>query len=546
MRFLEVLNAKKENDLHFVCKNLLEIYQVKYTKLNLIYLLDNHIDNPSLLTIKDTLFEYGIESAAINKGKFSYVDFETPFVCSIQKKNWQKASFTLVSNVTDKDITYLDPEKHKYDTISFLEFENIDKGVVLLTDDNHKKDEANLKSNLVKQRNINIAKNMPIYMFCALLIFTLVNIIFNYQLNISWINVVFTSTSFVGLLISNLLLLYHIETNNPVIREVCGGNTKKLNCDSILNSSHSSFFGISWSIWGFSYMATLFTLQIFFTTHIIYTYIIIISAIIISPYIIFSFYYQAKIVKQWCPLCLIIQFALIINFISSLVFIKVNGFIFSISHLYNYLLSLSLFLFIVLAVYSLLPIIKNSRKYKNMNKNWRKLRYNSEIFQTLLYKNDKIKYPTDNLGIVIGNPNAKNEIVKVCNPFCEPCSKAHPELEEIIKRNNDVKVRIIFTASGEQSDSQTAPVTHLLAIQEKYGQNKIMQALDDWYSSHLKIYTNFAEKYPIDFELENQKAKINAMWEWCDNMKIRATPTIYINGFEYPDSYKISELKNFF
>ena len=543
---LNFLYAKKESDLNIVCQNILDIFQVKYSKLNLKNILDNHVDNSSLLTIKDTLFEYGVESAAIKKGSYNYVDFETPFICSIQKEDWHKASFTVISHVNDMEITYLDPQNNKFVTIPLVEFESIDKGVVLLTDNTHKKDEVNLNTNLVNQRNQKIVRNIPIYLAFAVFVSALANIIINYQVNVSWVNVVFMITSFVGLLISTLLLWHDIDAYNPIVREVCGGQSKKLNCDAILNSSQSSFLGVSWSTWGFSYMATLFTLQVFFPTNLVFTYISLISAITVSPYIFFSLYYQAKVAKQWCPLCLIIQSVLFINLIGALFFITNNGLLVSIVHSYNYILTLALFIGFVLIVYTLIPIIKNALKNKDTEKKWQKLRYNPEIFQALLQKNEKINCPTDNLGIVVGNPNAKNEIIKVCNPYCGPCASAHPELEQIIKMNKDVKVRIIFTASGEESDKRTAPVEHLLAIQERDGLHQVHQALDDWYLAKEKNYEQFAEKYPMNGELNNQKDKIIAMRDWCDKMKIRATPTLYINGFECPDTYRIAELKNLF
>lgn len=245
-------------------------------------------------------------------------------------------------------------------------------------------------------------------------------------------------------------------------------------------------------------------------------------------------------------LCLVIQIVLFINAISIIFFLNSNNIQFSSDYTYYYLLSIVLFLSFVVSVYILIPIIKDARKNKEIEKKWKKLRYNPEIFQALLNKSEKITYPTNNLGIVVGNLNAKNEIIKVCNPYCAPCSNAHPELEQIIKMNNDIKVRIIFTASGEESDIKTAPVQHLLAIQEKSGLNELRQALDDWFLAKEKSYENFAEKYPINGELNNQKDQIIAMRDWCNNMKIRATPTLYINGYEYPEIYRISELKNFF
>lgn len=72
------------------------------------------------------------------------------------------------------------------------------------------------------------------------------------------------------------------------------------------------------------------------------------------------------------------------------------------------------------------------------------------------------------------------------------------------------------------------------------------QAAKGWYLADKKDYEAFAQKYPMNGELKQQKDKIIAMREWCNVMKIRSTPTIYVNGQELPNSYRIAELKNFF
>jgi len=89
-------------------------------------------------------------------------------------------------------------------------------------------------------------------------------------------------------------------------------------------------------------------------------------------------------------------------------------------------------------------------------------------------------------------------------------------------------------------------VLHFLAIQELRGSRILNQALDDWYLAKDKNYQIFAEKYPLNGEQNNQKEKVKEMMKWCNTMKIRATPTIFINGSELPEDYLISELKNFF
>ena len=92
------------------------------------------------------------------------------------------------------------------------------------------------------------------------------------------------------------------------------------------------------------------------------------------------------------------------------------------------------------------------------------MKKDSRIFEALLAKQKKITASADGLGIIVGNPNATNTIIKVCNPYCGPCAKAHPAIHDLIKENENIKVQILFTATAKENDKRSKPVKHLLAI----------------------------------------------------------------------------------
>jgi len=95
-----------------------------------------------------------------------------------------------------------------------------------------------------------------------------------------------------------------------------------------------------------------------------------------------------------------------------------------------------------------------------------------------------------------------------------------------------------------------------LAIAEKNEEEIIKQALDDWYLPDTKDYEAFSAKYPMNGELQQQNAKIEAMKDWCDKIGIIFTPTFFIsipgnNGhttqyFKLPEIYSVDDLKYFF
>lgn len=149
------------------------------------------------------------------------------------------------------------------------------------------------------------------------------------------------------------------------------------------------------------------------------------------------------------------------------------------------------------------------------------------------------------MGIIVGNPAGTTVIVKVCNPYCDPCAKAHIIIDELLKNNPNIKVQIIFNATGKEGDARNEPVKHLLDIYKESDKQRIHQALDDWYLSDAKEYQNFALKYPLRNKLELQDNEILKMSDWCQKNKIDFTPTFFINGNQLPEIYSPADLKFF-
>ncbi|QNL49825.1 thioredoxin domain-containing protein [Olivibacter sp. SDN3] len=545
MTWFKYLLKSNDDDSHLVINRLLEKFGNQFTERQVAKLLASHEEYPSLLAIKDVLSRYGIDSDAVRKGNYAYSDFETPFICLIQQEDWSRPSLSIVLNADEEEICYLDPISSKDKIVSVSEFEQIDKQIVLLLDGDGAVDEENYQENKRVQFLDRIIGKLPLLLGVFPLLWTGVFLLsgnFHFQ---QLISVAFLISSFVALFVCILLLWHEVDAHNPFLKEVCGGQGKKANCGAVLESKSSTFLGISWSSWGFAYFATFFVCQMFFPGQAFHLMFWSVASIFVAPYILFSIYYQSKIVKQWCPLCVTVQGVLLLNTIMSalVLFHTIKENVLSGSW---HDIGLIVFLGVCFLVGShiAIPLLKQAKDSADYERKWKKLKYNAEIFQSLLEKNERITVSPDDIGIIIGNPKAGREIVKVCNPYCGPCSKVHPILEELIRENNDIRLRIIFTASVDEQDIKTPPVAHLLAIQEKYGQEKVHQAMNDWYLAEKKDYQLFSSKYPMNGELKLQQNKIKVMREWCDAMKIRATPTIYIDGYELPDSYRIYELKH--
>jgi protein-disulfide isomerase len=190
------------------------------------------------------------------------------------------------------------------------------------------------------------------------------------------------------------------------------------------------------------------------------------------------------------------------------------------------------------------PVLLNAKDAPTYRAAYKRLMYNPEMFSALLHQQREATDGWQNLGLSIGNPNAKHTIIKVCNPYCGPCAKTHPVLEEIITHNPDYNLRIIFNASNHVLDKTAVVVRHFLAVAEKGDAKKTEMAVDEWYRSEKKNYEDFAAKYPMNCELKLQDHKIEAMSRWCQDTGVTYTPTIFVNGRRLPETYSVEELKN--
>lgn len=304
------------------------------------------------------------------------------------------------------------------------------------------------------------------------------------------------------------------------------------------------FDWLSWSEVGFFYFTGGLLLLLFSGNNITNTISLLsVLTLLALPYIFFSVYYQWRVAKQWCVLCLAVQALLLlgginvlandlnVSFLDIPVFFLINAFL--------------IYLLPVLLWYAVKPSILRLQEAKNTKREYLRIKFNAEIFETLLKKQKAITIPADGLGIDIGNPDATNTLIKVCNPYCGPCAKAHPKIDKLLEEIPNLKVKIIFSTSADPEDITFKTVSHLMAINEEGNQKIMKQALDDWYFADEKYYKPFAKKYPMNGEIAKQQHKIEAMKKWCKSTGISFTPTIFMNGNQLPDAYSIEDLKYF-
>ena len=497
---------------------------------------------PSLLSLSNVFDRLQIPNQSFRLDESQIDKLEAPFV-TFMKGQQGGDDFVLVTQLSADTVTYsIDINKAK--AVSRQNFLADWKKIVFVAEKSEKSGEADYVKNheieLRQKRKKALLIGGAIGILCLLVLLFSFSAKSNLLVGISLIFI-----KLAGVATTVLLLIYEIDKSNNFVKNICTtGN--QTNCDAVLNSKASKILGMSWGEAGFFYFAatTIFLLfpGITLPTKIFW----LASANIISvPYIFFSVYYQWRVVKQWCPLCLTVLAVLaleltwsVFNFWNSLTLPTANVAVISLA-----LLAIVTPMIIWFAVKPLLIKLKENSGYKS---GYKRLLYSPDIFNGLLQQQKQIAEGYNDLGITIGNPNAAHTIVKVCNPYCGPCARAHPELEEILNHTDNVNIKIIFTATNAAEDKAGKVVKHLLAVASKGNVKHTQQALDEWYMAPQKDYESFAVKYPMNGELKMQDEKIDAMSNWCTKAEIMHTPTIFINNRQLPETYSIEELKHIF
>ena len=512
---------------------LLQQLKVKVNINTIDDTLHNHPDYPSFLSITDSLQKWNVESLAIQTSADKLDEIPVPFITSLKS-----GVFVTVIAVDNQNINLCN-QHGKKELIERESFLKIWTETIVVAEANEKSGEPDYK----KKLNQSIIKSIT---YSLLPITCLAFVLWPFINGTDGLlPTAYLLLKLVGLTVSLLLLWYDIDKGNPLLKQICSG-IQKANCNAVLNTKAASLFGVlTWSEVGFIYFSGSLLFASFAGIKEIMPVLCSLS-LLAFPYIFFSIYYQWRIAKQWCVLCLLVQSVLLLETVLVLIGTRI-----SVDTVINTVNNYWIIAIISIAIptiswFLVKPLLKKLQKAKYEKRSYLQLKYNDQVFWSLLQKQKSIvEHDTEGLGILIGNPNANHTIVKVCNPYCGPCANAHPELEKVIAQNPNINAQIIFSVSNSEDDYRVKPVKHLLAIAEKSNEQLTHKALDDWYLATEKDYNSFANKYPMNGELKMQTAKIEKMSNWCNNVGIQYTPTLFIDGYELPKNYQLKDINYF-
>lgn len=526
-----------------VAGNYLKILNIPITETSMRNILYEHPNFPSLFALSNTFERFNIPNTALRVDSKEFEKLVPPFVAYVSNQKTGK-DFVLVKSVSEKGVEYIFEKKAI--KVSIEDFLANWDNVILKATPNEKSGEKDFQIN--RQREITQVNKSNALIATSVLLFGLILFFFFKSMPDNLITNAFSLfiIKFFGLFISILLLIYELDKSNSLVNRICT-TAKSANCAAVLESKASKIFGMSWSEIGFFYFSSTTLFLLFPVISFADKFAVLaIANCLAAPYILFSLYYQWKVVKQWCPLCLTVQAVLFSELIWSVLnFWQQPNPITNMNLIF--LVVFFCFLLPITFWYIIKPFLIKAKQEPVYNAAYKRLLYNPYIFNYFLQQQQSAPDGYQELGIEIGNPAAENTIIKVCNPYCGPCTEAHELLDEIIELNNEIKLKVIFIATNGDKDQRGEISRHLLALNEEYSNPEMKNILDDWYLNPNKDYSQFSAKYKLSTEkLLKQEDMINEMREWVKKAEITGTPAIFLNGKRLPENYNLSELKYLF
>ncbi|MBC6109554.1 thioredoxin domain-containing protein [Pedobacter fastidiosus] len=524
---MKFLNTSKSN-LVGVTQLLIKKLNAKVTAGTIENKLEDHPGYPNLLALSDCLDEWKIEHQVFQIQIDSYDpnDFMFPFLAHTKENTGR---LILVEKIIDGTIYYSD-ELKKNNKMPEENFLFLWDGIVLHAKVTNQSEEKDFFQNRIKYALKKIA--FPLLIILGTLILYLLLSLHSFEIAYLILSV----TKIAGVIISILLLSQSINSNNPFIQNLCG-LTGKSDCNALLKSDAAKVTSwLSWSEVGFFYFAgSLLSLLININTLGILAWL----NVFVLPYTIYSISYQYR-TKNWCVLCCSVQAILVLEFLLNISFSHFTG---TFSNLSLLPISLIIGFLVPLLAWGLIKqSLLNASKIKPLQQQLKKFKYNSDLFKQSLTNQPRYAVPDELKPIILGNRESEQAITIVSNPYCRPCSKAHKTIEDWLKQDENLKVKIIFTNGGTFDDDRSKIVQHMTSLNLYADEEIVETALSEWYGETNKVYNEWAKHYPIK-KTEDITDITKRQKEWCELAEINYTPTILVNGYKLPEPYRLDDLK---
>ena len=199
----------------------------------------------------------------------------------------------------------------------------------------------------------------------------------------------------------------------------------------------------------------------------------------------------------------------------------------------------------ILGINLLVPKLSADKTMQSLKQSINSIKADEAVFTTLLKQQPF--YETSDCDSVIrfGNPNSKLRITVLSNPYCNPCARMHKRIEALLQQtNNEISIQYILSSFKEELNSTNK---YLIAsfLNPSMGGAGEASLLSSWFEKGVTLKDDFFKDMSLGMDNPAIEIEFQKHEAWKQKTQLRATPTILINGYQLPESYKIEDLRYF-
>ena len=352
-----------------------------------------------------------------------------------------------------------------------------------------------------------------------------------------------------GVFLCKVIIFRLLKKSDPFAEYLCNTN-ENFNCDAVLESAFSKFGkNIHLGDIGLFYFSTqfLFLLLSIINDQISVFTILLIPAVAAFITTLILLWYQWRVIKSWCKLCLLLTCIIWMQALLIFYYYFIQYPYLSISYIDDLLSSKSIPSFltgiICLGIASIWffikPIILKANEVTNTRKQIMRWKNNPFLFGAVLKMQKKIETNLWSDDFVLGSEEATIKFMVAMNPYCPACAKEYKLLKNLLRvQHNNICIIIRFGVNLSKPSIGNQAVQHLVHSYHNTTSEKRDDILSDWYhSSNLNVLKS---KY-TDIDLGNF-ALLKKYEDWFKEAEIKHTPTLFLNGYEFPPPYRVTDM----
>lgn len=504
-----------------ILENFLDALDISYTKRFTRNLFEEHPHKNNMYGLKKMLDVYGVNTLGVyvEKKKLS----ELNFPCILHTHG----DFVIGLSCDANTIKFL--QHGKETTLTHDVFSKTWTGNALVVQETTNATEPDYKEHQ-RDELISNAKTYSIPVMLVLAV--IIGLVGNWEsINIFEIIRILLSCS--GIFVCAMLMEKQLYGESRYGDRVCS-LFHHADCSSVLDGPMAKVFGISWSEIGLGYFAANILLLVLIPSSSEFVTVINWIAML---YGIWSIYYQWRVAKSWCVLCIIVQTIIWAMGIIAAMPYFTTPFMFS---LICSLQSCIVFTISIVVVHQYASACTTEKECVHAVQRYRALKANGDVAKALIEKSEYHETTLSDSSIIFGNPNAKIRLTILSNPHCNPCARMHKRVERLLSmKEKEICVQYIFSSFNETLEDSSR---YLIYCYISNHIDEALRKLASWYAKdkfdYERILKNNVEHLHTE-EIENEMEKHR---NWRNRTSITATPTILVNGHILPEEYVLEDL----